>query len=913
MHEADSAGSLQTVYQTALRGVQEALDIDRASLLVFDDSGTMRFVAWSGLSDSYRSAVDGHSPWSADETAATPLVVSDVEHDASLGPYLPIFRREGIRALAFVPLQFGSRLLGKFMLYYREPHAFSDAEIATAEQIADHVASALEHHRIAVALESRLATERELRQQAETEAALREANESRLRLALGAGRMGAWDWDIKNGRVSWSAELEAMHGLEPGTFAGTLEAFRRDVHPADAERLEAAVAGALKTPESDYRIEYRIVREDGTLRWLGASGRVLVDGNGVPVRMLGICADVTERKRAEEASAFLADASRVLATTLAPDEIIENVARLVVPRLADWCIVQVRDAEGHLYPVEIAHREAGKTAVMRDLMRQYPGRPHDLGSAASVVNSGRSILIPRFPDAGLHARAEDDEHLRVLRSMQLRSVIAVPLQARGRTLGVLTLMSAESERVLGDADLRFAEDIASWAALAIDNAQLYRQAHETRLAAETAHGQLEALARVSDQIAVSLDPDEALQQLATRVVPAFADYCVTYAVSEGTIRPFGFAHRDPAKAGLVEALAHGVPVSVDDTYGPGMVIRLGEACLLPEMSPDFVSAQAAKAAPDDVRWMLEPRSLMTVPLNARGRTLGAIAFAATDDSGRRFSDADLKIAMELASRAALLVDNARLYAEARSAIRARDDMIAVVSHDLRDPLQSISAAAATLRLVPQAVENTESIDSIALASTQMRLLIQDLLDISLIEAGRLPIKQEQIDLSDLMLEAQTLLLPQVEGRDMRIETRLPANLPAVSIDRHRIVQVLLNLIGNALKFGSAGGLVTLGAERQGDAIRVWVKDTGVGISAERQERVFDRFWRGDRRSGGGAGLGLAVAKGIVEAHGGRIGVTSSLGVGSTFFFTLPLHGTAGDRRAVTRDRVVVAEGGSPYV
>jgi signal transduction histidine kinase len=125
--------------------------------------------------------------------------------------------------------------------------------------------------------------------------------------------------------------------------------------------------------------------------------------------------------------------------------------------------------------------------------------------------------------------------------------------------------------------------------------------------------------------------------------------------------------------------------------------------------------------------------------------------------------------------------------------------------------------------------------------------------------------------------------------------------------------VLLNLIGNALKFGSAGGLVTLGAERQGDAIRVWVKDTGVGISAEQQERVFDRFWRGDRRSGGGAGLGLAVAKGIVEAHGGRIGVTSSLGVGSTFFFTLPLHGTAGDRRAVTRDRVVVAEGGSPYV
>src|SRR5688572_8956137 len=125
MGQAAAAGSLQAVYQTALRAVQEALDVERASLLVFDEGGTMRFVAWSGLSDEYRKAVDGHSPWSADETAATPLIVTDTELDPSLTDYLPTFRRESIRALAFVPLQFGPRLLGKFMLYYRRPHAFS--------------------------------------------------------------------------------------------------------------------------------------------------------------------------------------------------------------------------------------------------------------------------------------------------------------------------------------------------------------------------------------------------------------------------------------------------------------------------------------------------------------------------------------------------------------------------------------------------------------------------------------------------------------------------------------------------------------------------------------------------------------------------------------------------------------------
>ena len=249
----------------------------------------MRFVAWSGLSDAYRAAADGHSPWSATETAAMPILVSDVEQDASVAPFRPVFRREAIRALAFVPLQFGTRLLGKFMLYYREPHTFAESEIAIAQQIADHVAFAFEHHRVAVELEARLIIERELRHEAETEAALREANERRLNLALAAGRMGAWDWDIASGHVNWSSELERVHGLQPGTFEGTLDAYKRDVHPADSERLAAVIAAALEKPDAPYDFEYRIVRPDGALRWLSTTGRVMVDSSGRPTRMVGIC------------------------------------------------------------------------------------------------------------------------------------------------------------------------------------------------------------------------------------------------------------------------------------------------------------------------------------------------------------------------------------------------------------------------------------------------------------------------------------------------------------------------------------------------------------------------------------------------------------------------------------------------
>jgi signal transduction histidine kinase len=246
------------------------------------------------------------------------------------------------------------------------------------------------------------------------------------------------------------------------------------------------------------------------------------------------------------------------------------------------------------------------------------------------------------------------------------------------------------------------------------------------------------------------------------------------------------------------------------------------------------------------------------------------------------------MAIELARRAALLIDNARLYTEARSAIRARDDMIAIVSHDLRDPLQTITAAAATLRFESKDDE-AESVRRISLASTQMRRLVQDLLDLSRIDAGQLSIRQDRISLMALVKEAHTLFQPQAEAKGVRLECGVAEDLPPVAGDRHRVLQVLQNLIGNALKFVPAGGAVTVSAEWQGDVIRVNVADTGAGIANDDLTKVFDRFWRADRRDGGGVGLGLAVAKGIVEAHGGRIGAQSQLGAGSRFYFTLPVH------------------------
>jgi signal transduction histidine kinase len=545
------------------------------------------------------------------------------------------------------------------------------------------------------------------------------------------------------------------------------------------------------------------------------------------------------------------------------------------------------DEHGALQPVQIAHRDAQRPSVLESVLRRWPCAADNDAGPAAVVRTGRGAVVTRVTDALLEAWCHDEEHLEALRALAVRSLITVPLQARGRTLGALTLFLAQSGRTYSEVDLHFAKAVAGWAALALDNAELYRQGTVARHAAERAQGQLEALARVGDRIATALEPEEALRALAAHVVPAFADFCITYAADERSIRHLGFAHRDPAKNSLVEALAHVGPISIEDPFGPGQVVRTGQPCLTSEFSVEIAHSAEPKPRHHEQMAALNPCSIMLVPLNARGRTLGAIAFMATSESARRFDEEDLRLAMELATRAALFVDNARLYAEARSAIRARDDLIAVVSHDLRDPLQSIAATAEVLHLETGA-DQTQSIEIIGLASRQMQHLVQDLLDVSRIDAGQFSIKTGRVDLTSLAQQVQMLFQPQADARDVSLANETGDDVPPVLADGHRIQQVLSNLMGNALNFVPSGGRIQIGTRLCGDFVRVSVKDNGSGIPDEQLGRVFDRFWRGDQTQGLGAGLGLAVAKGIVEAHGGTIEVESRQGFGSTFSFTLPV-------------------------
>lgn len=411
-----------------------------------------------------------------------------------------------------------------------------------------------------------------------------------------------------------------------------------------------------------------------------------------------------------------------------------------------------------------------------------------------------------------------------------------------------------------------------------------------RAAAEREERRAAFLATAGQEMASSLDYQHAVSTLARLVVPnlAFA-CCIDILEDDGALLRVAAAHSDPIRHDAMQQglgrKSHDIPEAIARVMASrdAQIIGPNQSMLT------FLGEQAD-----------EPRSLMAVPLVSRGQAFGAVTAAAP--AGKVFAREDVALTAELARHASLAIDNARLYFESQQALRAREEVLAIVSHDLRNPLGATTLAASLLQLSENLNdEDREQLDLIDLSARRMRRLIEDLLDVTRLEGGkRLPIQPAPMDVRAVFQETFDLFNAQASSSKITLRYQLEGKLPEVEADRHRILQVLSNLIGNAMKFTPPGGEIVFQATAREKDLLFSVSDTGPGIPKENLSDIFNTYWQAKRTERLGAGLGLPIAKGVVEAHGGTIWAESEPGKGTRFYFTLPMaQAVASDAAAPT--------------
>src|SRR3954470_21482855 len=372
--------------------------------------------------------------------------------------------------------------------------------------------------------------------------------EARLRLALEGTETGFWEWEIASDAVEWSDNVGPMYGLPRGTQPAGFDAYlERCVDAADRAELRTLVRRAAEEG-IPYEHDVLVRLPDGAERWLHSRVRVIEGPDGRPERLIGLLTDVTERRRREDAHAFLDAASQALAASMDPVETLDEVARLAVPRLADWCAVQLAaEYRGSYEQVAVAHVDPDKVRWARELQERYPPDPDAPTGAPEVIRSGRSELYPVIDAALLDAAALDDEQREIVRQLQMNSAMVVPMRARERTLGAITFVYAESGRQYSTRELELAEELARRAGRAIDHARLYAREHA---AAETLQRSLlpAALPAIpGHELVVRYAPSDARDH-------AGDDWYDAFAVPDGR---FGIAVGDVGGRGMSAAATMG--------------------------------------------------------------------------------------------------------------------------------------------------------------------------------------------------------------------------------------------------------------------------------------------------------------------------------------------------------------------
>ncbi len=613
------------------------------------------------------------------------------------------------------------------------------------------------------------------------------------------------------------------------------------------------------------------------------NARLLAEGQAAATRLAQV----------NESLTFLADAGSELAQALGLDDTLDSLSRLLVPRFADWSAVTLLAEDGQ--PIRrVSHRDAAMESAME---RAYVlGGESMSPPLAEAIETGRPVIQYEITDQWLRSIATSDQHYEAMRALNGNSAIAVPLVARGRTIGAIVCARVHGSRHYDEEDLQLLQDLARRAATALDNARLYDEIETTADKLSGANRSLQFLTDAAGILASTMNVDDALADLARLIRGRVADWCIIDVAEEPDFtRRVALVGPNAAAQKLVERV---LPVGHLDLSAPGVrALGRGEPLFIPDITAELPSPLRADPERIEVIRQSGIRSVLIVPIRARGRTFGAITLA-TAASGRLYTQNDLDVANQLARRIGLFLDNARLYelsqateAELRKAIEVKDEFLAMMSHELRTPLTIISGGARLLRSRGHGMDaetRDEVLKDMDEETDRLLGMVENLLTMARVELA-----------ADVALEP-VLLGRFIQGVVARFQSRRPNRPVSLHGDQDLVVlaaptlleQIIRNLLGNADKYSPQGAeieIVTL--PRDGSSACVQVLDRGVGVEEEELSLIFDRFYRGTKtsRHTSGTGLGLALCKRLVGAMSGEIWANSREGGGLEIGLTLPLY------------------------
>ena len=418
--------------------------------------------------------------------------------------------------------------------------------------------------------------------------------------------------------------------------------------------------------------------------------------------------------------------------------------------------------------------------------------------------------------------------------------------------------------------------------------EFLRTARELLEQAERAASDQRLVMKAGAELGASIDYEITLQRVARLVVAEFADWCLVDVVDrQGRVRDVAVAHRVHEKEELARSLVRKLRQLPNAPHGVARVLRT----LQPESyrsdadEPGPLGHYLGAEHPEALR-ELGARSYICVPMVSHEKAIGAITYVRGPDTPV-YGEKDLSLAAELAARAGVAIENATLHRQTAEAVRERDELLAIFSHDVRSFLNTINRNVEAMREKDGGPIDAECLGRIGYAAQRMKRLVDDTLDVSRVEGSGLQLDVHAHDVEALVSDAVDAVWNAARSKAVSVEPRVASGLRLVC-DPTRMFQALVNLLDNAVRHSPDGGRVVVEARAEGARVAFSVSDAGPGISEEELPRVFDRFWQGRRQHRAGAGLGLTIVKGIVEAHGGRIWVESTTGKGATFHFEIPL-------------------------